>query len=251
MSLKESIEEYCKVNMDHYTGQKGSALAGWFFDALLDENPPFGEQCRRIKEAREHIHNLEFCQACDNRIREIGAYLKQHPDAGGGGKGCHSGVTKNKDWPPGKEYAFLRFDPAREVSAELVDAVEDMIRAVARRNFFRCHDYTVCDLRQGLGYYRPDEDATRFRRTVCWMGDNNALHEWIDAMQTGRQPLIKPQGRNGCWETAASMFVDRNGSAFTFQRLQRGYRKNEEIKRWFRSVVPRTPDASLFAHAIQ
>ena len=243
MSLVESIKECLGVDFGDLDGQGGGVLAERYFRVLADQNLAFEEQRSNLLRATYRIHDLDFVRACLDRIDQIDAVVKRRAAVEDKPvRKCRSGVAKNKDWPPRALYADLRFEAARTKSPELLDAIDDMLKRLAAEGYFESYDGVVRDLRQGLGYYRPGEDVLRRRRTVRWLRRNNTLHVWIYAMVGGRHPLIRPQSRaNGCWKTAASMFVDEKGCAYTYGRLEHGILKNAEQERWLHALVPKPP----------
>ena len=117
-----------------------------------------------------------------------------------------------------------------------------MVSRLAEEGYVELQDEVLRDLRQGLGYYRPGEDVMRRRRTVRWLRGQNVLHCWVAAMLGGREPLIRvAEGAPGCWVTAANLFVDRKGCAFTYERLEHGVLRNDHLHRWLLSIIPRRP----------
>lgn len=247
MSLTESIEKYCGIALGAVPGQDAASLSEAFFRALVDAGKDYGEQRHLIIVAMDHCHDVDFGERCLDRIARIDAFLQRRAavvDREVAKR--NSGVPKNKDWPAGEQYATLRFSPARTVTPELCRAVEDMVAALAEENYMEPAEGLLRDLRQGLGYYLPGEDTLRRRRTVRWLKGQNALHVWIAAMLGGREPLIRvADGAPGCWVTAASLFIDRDGRAFTYSRLEHGRLRDEDRTKWLQNTVPLTPNSAL------
>ena len=153
---------------------------------------------------------------------------------------CHSGIPKNKLRKPGAEYAELRFAAARPPADDLLDAVDDMLKRLISEGYVESRPDVMRDLRQGLGYYRPGEDVMRRRRTVKWLRHQNVLRHWIAAMLSGRSPLIRDgDGAPGCWVTAASLFVDAKGQAYTHKNLNHVTLTNSLQRQWLETIVPK------------
>lgn len=243
ISLTEWIKTVYGTEVRLTGGACGAQLAGELYRSLVDAGFDYQAQKRILYDACGILHDLAFGNACLDFIASIEDFeqrrgtLKVKPV-----RNCHSGVPKNKDWAPGAEYAEHRFAAARTVSDDLLDALDDMVDRMVGEGYVESRPDIRRDLRQGLGYYRPDEDIVRRRRTVKWLRGQNALHYWIASMLGGRDPLIRvADGAPGCWVTAASLFIDRNGRAFTHARLEHGLLRNEHQRQWFDSLVPRTP----------
>ncbi|MBR1550179.1 MAG: hypothetical protein IJ634_06020 [Bacteroidales bacterium] len=243
----ESIKRYCDVDLGAQPYQDGSALAEAFYRALVAQGKDYAEQRHLLIRAVDHVNELDFGNACLDRVARIDDFRQRraavvdHEVAK-----RNSGVPKNKDWATGEAYATLRFAPAREVCDELCDAVEDMVALMVKENYLEAAADLPRDLRQGLGYYRPGEDPLRRRRTARWLKGQNVLHCWIAAMLGGRDPLIRvAPGAPGCWVTAASLFIDRQGKAFTYSRLEHGTLKNQTLKNWLHTTIPQVPNSTV------
>jgi len=52
-------------------------------------------------------------------------------------------------------------------------------------------------------------------------------------------------GAPGCWVTAANLFIDRQGRALTYSRLEHGVLRSEEQQKWLRSLIPYTPNTAV------
>lgn len=247
MSLTESIKKYCGVDLVVASGQGGAALAEDFYRALVADGKDYAEQRHLLLVAADHVFDLDFGNACLDRVAALDAFRERRAAVVDREVAKRlSGVPKNKDWATGEAFATLRFAPARKATDELLGAVEDMVGTLVKENYLEAADNLLLDLRQGLGYYRTDEDPLRRRRTARWLKGQNALHCWVAAMLGGREPLIRvAPGAPGCWVTAASLFIDRQGKAFTYSRLEHGRLKNEEQKQWLRDLVPLTPNSAL------
>lgn len=219
----------------------GADLAAALSDVLVERGYDYGQQKELLYEATGLLHDLDFGNACLDRIAAIEAYEQRR--AAVRVKTlvkCRSGVMKNKQWGAGAEYASLRFAAARPVDETLCDLVDDMLKRLVADGYLEVRQDLVRDLRQGLGYYRDGEDVFRPRRTARWLRGQNVLHVWVVLMKGGRDPLIRVERSGaGCWEIAASLFVDRMGKAFTNSRLEHGKVESEEELRYLRSLVPR------------
>lgn len=243
MSLKEWMNAEYGMSVDLAGVSEGAPLAQALYRALVSAGADYSTQKRILYDASGHFHDLSFGSACLDLVADIEAFERRRGEVRIAPlRKCHSGVSKNKDWAPGAEYAELRFAAARPVADDLLDAVDDMVRRLIGEGYVESRSEVLRDLRQGLGYYRPDEDVVRRRRTVKWLRGQNALHCWIVAMLSGRSPLIRVgDGAPGCWVTAASLFVDRHGRAFTNERLEHGILRNALQRQWLESIVPKSP----------
>lgn len=242
MELSDWLKQRCGLDIQD-AGEGGAALAAALYALLVAAGYDYAQQKELLLEAADRRHDLAFGNACLDRIADIQAFERRR--AAMQVKKvvkCHSGVAKNKQWGTGAEYAELRFCAARPVDDDTCDLVDDMLRALAAAGYLETRADLLADLRQGLGYYRSSEDPCRPRRTVRWLRGQNLLHAWIAAMLGGRSPLIRVgEGAAGCWVTAASLFVDRQGKAFTYSRLEHGVVRNEEQLRWLRRIIPAPP----------
>lgn len=251
MSLTEWMKTVYGTEVRFSGGACGAQLAAEFYRSLVDAGYDYQAQKRLLYDACGIHHDLAFGNACLDFIASIEDFeqrrgsLKVMPV-----RKCHSGVPKNKDWAPGAEYAELRFAAARTVGADLLDALDDMVDRMVGEGCIESRPDIRRDLRQDLGYYRPDEDIVRRRRTVKWLRGQNALHYWIASMLGGRDPLIRvADGAPGCWVTAASLFIDRQGRAFTYSRLEHGRLSNEKQETWLRGIIPLSPSSHLALRA--
>lgn len=242
MELREWLKRRCGLDLEA-DGEGGATLAGRLQALLEAAGYDYGEQKELLLEAADRRHELAFGNACLDRIAAIEAYEERR-------RGvrvkrmvkCRSGVAKNKQWAMGAEVAELRFCAARRVDGEMCDLVDDMVELMVREGYVEGREGVVCDLRQGFGYYREGEDPCRVRRTVRWLRGQNLLHVWLVLLLGGRSPLVRVgEGGAGCWVTAASLFIDRHGKAFTYSRLEHGEVRNEEQLRWLRQTVPVAP----------
>ena len=248
MLLAEWLKTAYGVMFSPSDGLRGGPLAEALCRTMEDAGLDYGTQRAVLFDAADRQHDLSFSNACLDHAEAIDAYLIRRASlVNREVRKCRSGVVKNKDWAAGAEYAELRFAAARTASDDLLDAVDDMCRRMAAEGYVELHSDVVRDLRQGLGYYRPGEDPMRRRHTVRWLRGQNALHCWIAAMLGGREPLIRvADGAPGCWVTAASLFVDRQGRAFTNERLEHGVVHNKVQEQWLLAVVPRTPKCPFY-----
>ena len=90
------------------------------------------------------------------------------------------------------------------------------------------------------------EDPARLRRPVRWLRRQNALHYWVDLLTLGDDPLCgvaDPTG--GKWVTAASLFSDAAGRAFSNQQLEHGIVASDTQRRWLENVVPRKIEINI------
>ncbi|MGX8712888.1 MAG: hypothetical protein ACSW8I_04275 [bacterium] len=245
MSLTEWIKTDYGLAVDLPDACEGVPLAQTLYRALVAAGADYSTQKRLLYEASGRLHDLAFGTTCLDLIADIDAFERRRGDLRVAPvRKCHSGVHKNKDWQPGAEYAELRFSAARHPDSDLLDAVDDMLRLLIGEGYVESRPDVLRDLRQGLGYYRPDEDILRRRRTVKWLRGQNALHCWIVAMLSGRSPLIRVgDGAPGCWVTAASLFVDRHSRAFTYARLEHGVLRNALQRQWIEALVPKSPQS--------
>lgn len=243
MLLTEWLKTVYGLTFSPCDGLRGGPLAEALCRTMEDAGFDYGMQRAVLFDAADRQHDLSFSNACLDHAEAIDAYhARRAALVNREVRKCRSGVVKNKDWAAGAEYAELRFAAARTISDDLLDAVDDMCRRMAAEGYVEVQSDVVRDLRQGLGYYRQGEDPVRRRHTVRWLRGQNALHCWIAAMLGGREPLIRvADGAPGCWVTAANLFVDRQGRAFTNERLEHGVVRNKEQERWLSSLVPRSP----------
>jgi hypothetical protein len=240
MTLTEWIQERYGLNVPLPSGLRGVPLAEALCSALVDAGADYGQQKAVLVDCARRRHDLDFGNACLDLKERIETFERRLEDAQVAKVGkCHSAVVKNKDWPAAKAYADYRFVAARPLSDELFDGIDSMAERLLAEGYIELREEVVVDLRQGLGYYRPDEDPVRRRRTIRWLKGQNALHVWVKYMLDVTPPLIrKSPGPEGCWDIAASLFCDRNGRAFTNSRLEHGVVKDEHQSRWLRSVIP-------------
>lgn len=243
MSLIEWLQKSYGIDIDADGILEGEALAAALYRRLVAAGMDYGEQRHLLLQASDRCCDPCFGTACLDQVERINAFLARRATYDDRPvRNCHSGVTKNKQWAAGAEYAELRFVAARKVDEDSVAAVEGMNRQLVAAGYIEAVDYVVRDLRQGLGYLLPGEDPVRRRRTVRWLRGLNALHFWVEAMLGGREPLIRAAGgAQGCWKTAADLFLDKEGHALTNQRLEHGLLRNEEQRRQLLSLIPRTP----------
>lgn len=241
MSLTEWIKADYGILLDFPDDLRGEPRAHALYRALVDANLDYGTQKALLAAASDRVHDKDFGIACLDLIGEIEAFeRRRHSLRVAPLRKCHSGVPKKKERQPGAEYAELRFAAARRVDGDLLDAVDDMLRRLLSEGYVESRPDVLRDLRQGLGYYRPGEDPLRQRRTVKWLRNQNVLRCWIELMLAGRCPLIRDgDGASGCWVTAASLFVDRKGNAFTHKNLNHGILKNSTQRQWLEKIIPR------------
>ena len=245
MLLTDWLKHDYGIDIDADGILEGEALASALYRRLVSAGMDYGEQRHLLLQASDRCCDPCFGTACLDQVERIDAFLARRATFDDRPvRNCHSGVTKNKLWAAGAEYAELRFVAARKVDEDSVAAVEEMIRQLVAEGYLEAEEYVVRDLRQGLGYLLPSEDPVRRRRTVRWLRGLNALHFWVEAILSGREPLVRAAGgAQGCWKTAASLFLDKEGHALTNQRIEHGLLRNEEQRRQLLSVIPLTPRA--------
>ena len=245
MLLIDWLKRDCGIHLDAATFRDGAVLAAALCQSLVDAGKDYGEQRHILLQATEHHCDLAFGNACLDQVDRLDTFLRRRAAYDDRPvRNCHSGVSKNKGWQAGAVYADLRFAAARAVDDDSAAAVEEMVLRLVAESYVEQHGDVARDLRQGLGYLLPGEDPVRRRRTARWLRGQNALHFWVAAMLGGREPLVRvADGAPGCWVTAASLFVDRQGRAFTYSRLEHGILRSEEQQRWLLSIIPRTPRA--------
>ena len=253
MSLAEWLMESHGVDFDP-TGADSlqpSLMAQRLYDALVEAGKDYSEQKAILRQSCLHHCHYAFANACIDIIGEIDSMLQRlegvplEPVV----EKRYSGVRRNKSWPAGKVYAEYRFSAARPLQAEVIDSVDDMVCRMARDGYLEPRPELITDLRQGLGYYLPTEDPLRRRRTVKWLRGQNLLHCYVSYLLGGADPLVRlAPGSPGCWIVAASLFIDRNGCAFTNQRLEHGTVSDANQLQTLRAFIPRTPMAS---HALR
>ena len=245
MELSEWLKTDCGLDLDVRGAADGVALEALLYRALVSAGKGYEEQRRILYESSGHYCDLAFGQACLDRIDAIERFEHRRaavrvPRV----RRCDSGVRKNKEWAPGAEYAELRFEAARKAEGDLMDAIDDMVGRLVEAGYLEARPDLPRDLRQGLGYFRPGEDLFRPRRTAKWLKGLNALHCWVVALLEEPGALCRVgQGAAGRWVTAASLFVDRQGRAFTYARLEHGVMRNQAQLQWLRRTIPRCPVA--------
>ena len=210
--------------------------------AMADAGLDYALQKEILYEASGQVPDLAFGQACLDRIEAIVRFeARRRTLQVKKTRRCHAGVAKNKDWPPGAELAELRFQAARTPDSDLLAAIDDMVLRLVQRGYLEARPGIGRDLRQGLGYYAPGEDLFRPRRTAKWLKGQNALHCWVAALLAQPAPLCRVgEGALGCWVTAASLFIDRHGRAFTYDRLEHGVMRDAGELQWLRKTIPRS-----------
>ncbi|MBP3762577.1 MAG: hypothetical protein J6I49_01710 [Bacteroidales bacterium] len=246
MEPSEWLKKDYGLTVEAGASADGQALEAAVYKALVASGADYGEQKRILYECSERHFDLAFGQACLDRIEAIGRFeqrrLSLKPPRE---RRCDSGVRKNKVWENGAAFAELRFEAARPPEGHLMDAIEDMAERLVEMGYIEARPDVKADLRQGLGYYRPGEDLFRRRRTVKWLKGQNALHCWVAALLEEPGALCRAgNGPTGRWVTAASLFVDRHGKAFTYSRLEHGVMRDGNQLRLLRNTIPRRTSGS-------
>lgn len=245
MRLTEWLQSKHGLRLEAPGGVAGEALEQRLYQAMVEAGCDYALQ-KEILFAVSGIHpDLAFGQACLDRIEAIGRFEERRRGlAVKNTRRCHSGVVKNKDWAPGADLAEQRFQAARTPQSDLLDAIDDMVLRLVERGYLEARPDIVRDLRQGLGYFRPGEDLFRQRRTAKWLKGQNALHCWVDDLLADPDPLCRVgEGAPGRWVTAASIFIDRNGRAFTYARLEHGRMSDDLERKWLKNSIPLSPSS--------
>lgn len=242
MKLDEWLHTRYGLALGGFDTADGAALEQRLYRAMVEAGFGYMLQREVLYEASGRHADLLFGQACLDRIDAIARFEdRRRAVSVRKTRQCHSGVSKNKDWAPGAETAELRFQAARTLDGDLMDAIDDMVMRLVDRGYLEARPDIARDLRQGLGYYRPTEDPVRPRRTAKWLKGQNALHCWVAALLAPPDPLCRVgEGALGCWVTAASIFIDRHGRAFTYDRLEHGVMRNTDELGWLVRSIPRS-----------
>ena len=232
------------LTFDFSDNMSGEELVNSLSRSLTAANFDFDEQRNILLQAPDHYFDAEFLDACIARAEYIGrlqnkrsALLERKLSE------CKNGVSRKRVRMPAAEVARLRFTAARPLRDEVFDIVDDMLLKMVRNNYIEPSPDALLDLRQGFGYYRPNEDPVRLRAPVRWRSSKNALHWWISALMGARNncPLMKvEEGGAGCWVTAASIFADAEGNAYTNEQLEHGRPTSQTLRDWLDSTVPLT-----------
>lgn len=230
------------LTFDFSDNMSGEELVNSLSRSLTAANFDFDEQRNILLQAPDHYRDAEFLDACIARADYIGRLqnkrrelIERHLSE------CKNGVSGKRVRMPAAEVARLRFAAAWPLRDEVFDIVDDMILNMAKHGYLESTPSALVDLRQGFGYYRPDEDPVRLRAPVRWLRNQNALHWWISALMGARNkcPLIKvDEGGAGCWVTAASIFADCDGHAYTNEQLEHGRPSSQTQRDWLDSTVP-------------
>lgn len=242
MKLDQWLHTHYGLTLGGDTPADGVALEQGLYRAMADAGLDYALQKEILYEASGQVPDLAFGQACLDRIEAIVRFeARRRTLQVKKTRRCHSGVAKNKDWAPGAELAELRFQAARTPDSDLLAAIDDMVLRLVQRGYLEARPGIGRDLRQGLGYYAPGEDLFRPRRTAKWLKGQNALHCWVAALLAKPDPLCGVgEGALGCWVTAASLFIDRHGRAFTYDRLEHGVMRDAGELQWLRKTIPRS-----------
>lgn len=245
MTLRDWLIQRYNLTLDTTGDISGEALVTALCRMLAAAGFDFDSQKSVLLEAPSIYCDTDFLEACINQVNRIErlqsercAALERHLAR------CHNGGGKRRARIPAAEAAVYRFAPTWPLTNESADIVEDMLTLMADAGYIEPSADALRDLRQGFGYYRPGEDSGRLRRPVRWLGKQNALHYWICALLGDHDtlPLITvTEGGAGRWVTAASIFLDRRGNAFTYDQLEHGNPSDSRQREWLDSTVPLRP----------
>lgn len=245
MSLSEWLIQRHGLAFEATDTQTGEELVGALCRALAAAGFDFDAQKSVLLEAPDVYCDTAFLEACIDRVKlierlqaERRAALERHLAR------CQSGVSRRQPRPQASDVARHRFVPCWPLTAETVGIVDDMLGRLAGAGYLEATAETLRDLRQGFGYYRQAEDPYRLRRPVRWLRSQNALHWWLCGLlgDRGGSPLIAvAEGGVGRWVTAASLFADRNGRAFTYAQLEHGCPASADQRRWLDATIPLRP----------
>lgn len=245
MSLTEWLIHRHGVAFDATDNLTGEELVGTLCRALAAAGFDFDAQKSILLEAPDIYSDTAFLEACVERVKlierlqdERRAALERHLAR------CQGGVSRRQPRPQASEVARHRFVPCWPLTAESADIVDDMLGRMADAGYLEPTADALRDLRQGMGYYRAAEDPYRLRRPVRWLRSQNALHWWLCGLlgDRGGTPLIAvAEGGVGRWVTAASLFADRDGRAFTYAQLEHGHPSSADQRRWLDATLPLRP----------
>lgn len=246
--LKEWLLQY-GLKLDTPADMTGEGLVDALSRCLTAAHFDFDEQKNILLQAPDYYCDTAFFEACISKVKlierlqdERRAVLERHLAR------CRNGVSARRVPVPASEVARLRFVAAWPLKGEVFDIVDDMLLTMARAGYIESTPEALRDLRQGLGYYRPAEDTVRLRAPVRWLRKQNALHWWISGLLGKRNgsPLIREaEGGAGCWVTAASLFADADGHAYTYDQLEHGRPSSDTQRQWLDSTIPLHPCGSM------
>ena len=222
----------------------GEEVAASFFKTLTNRAIPFDDQIPIIFDAANSYPDIAFCQQCMDHIQKILNYQKQRNKLQHEYNAkCVSGGFRKSVRTPAVDTVHLRFAAQWKPVDDFIPAIEDMLGEMAKSGYIESSREAITDLRQGFGYYRKDEDTCRPRSPVRWLRAQNALHYWMCLLLDKKHnpyPIIGvPPGNPGCWVTTAAIFSDRNGNAFTYDRLEHGRLTDTEQIKFLTRNVPR------------
>ena len=245
MTLRDWLIQRCNLTLDTAVGLSGEALVDALCSLLAAAGFNYDSQKGILLEATDIYCDTAFFEACINRVKliehlqdERREALQRHLAR------CQNGGARTRERIPAAETAVYRFAPAWPLTDESADIVDDMLQRMADAVYIEPATDALRDLRQSFGYYRTGEDPGRLRRPVRWLGKQNALHYWLCGLLGDRDapPLIAvTNGANDRWVTAASIFADRDGHAFTYNRLEHGNPADSRLREWLDSTLPLRP----------
>lgn len=237
------------ITLDTAVGMSGDEIVDSLCHALAAAGFNFDDQKSVLLEAPDVYCDADFLRACVERVKLIERLqderreaLMRHLSR------CRNGVAGRHAQPPAAEVAIHRFVPCWPLTDETFSIVDDMLWRMADAGYIETNADVLRHLRQGFGYYRPSEDPFAVRRPVRWLRGQNALHWWLCGLlgDRGANPLITvSEGGVGRWITAASIFADSNGHAYTNAQLEHGRPASDDQRRWLDSVIPLRPSIQV------
>lgn len=241
MSLNEWLINQFGISLMDCGGIAGAQLADAMCHALGEKGVDYGRQADALLEACNLYTDVEFGEECMLLVERLERLQRHRRDALERNKAqCQNGGAGRREWPVAGEVAMMRFRPLRETDDMMANIVDDMLRKLVAAGYIESNAEALRDLRQGLGYYRSGEDPFRMRRPVRWLQGQNTLHYWLCLLLEGERPLIGVvSNTKGRWVTAASLFTDSKGRAFTSDRLEHGKVSRREERQLLESTVPR------------
>ena len=247
MSLEKWLIERYDLHLEAPQGASGVPLADALCSALAAAGFDFDSQAALLLEASERHADIAFAEACLDRVERIEALQARRREALQRHQArCQAGVGRRQPKAPAPEVAVHRFVPLWPASDQSADLVDDMLRRLASEGFILLEEWTLRDLRQGLGYYRRGEDPYRLRRPARWLAGMNALHFWVELMMDEEHALISvADGSAKKWVTAASLFTDRQGHAVTNGRIEHGEVESAALRRRIERCVPKLISSEL------
>ena len=240
MDLKEWLLRECGIVLD-VEGVGGVELADRLERALAMAGFVVEDQLPLLMEATRYAVDRDFYRACLERVDDIRQLQQRrstllaswHTD-------CHNRGAEKHTFVPAGDVVAKRFNALWDVTDDNADLVDDMVRRLAAEGYILLAGDAARDLRQGLGYYRRDEDRARLRAPVRWLRRYNTLHYWVNRLTGGDTPLCAaPGGIDGKWVVAAELFADRQGHAILTKSIRHGVVGSSQQRHFLDTVVPR------------